>query len=198
MSYENPIFSGVAAAGALQSTSVFGTESVPAIQISSGSYAVGAFNTGLVVLTDDYAPSFGPLIPTFGGFYNSESNGLVINRTWAPTQPLSAQTLSAAATATTYSLSLTSVVTSTGNTYNGFTIYTGTITGGASNAFAGYSFTITGFTNASNNGTFYCIASTATTLTVWNGAAITESAAATAASGTTTYTGTIQGTGYAG
>jgi hypothetical protein len=200
MSYENPIFSGVAAFGSLQSTAAFGTESVPAVQIASGSgeYAVGAFNTGLVVLTDDYAPSFGPLIPTFGGFYNSESNGLVINRTWAPTQPLAAMTLTAAAVAVTYSLSLTSVAATVGNVYNGYAIYTGTITGGASNAFAGYSFTISGFSNAGNNGTFYCIASTATTLTVWNGAAITESAAATAASGTTTYTGTIQGTGYAG
>src|SRR5580658_5771850 len=140
MSYENPIFSGVAAFGGLQSTSYFGTESVPAVQIASGSgsYAVGAFNTGLVVLTDDYTSSFGPLIPTFGGFYNSESNGLVINRTWAPTQPLAAMSLTAAATATTYSLSLTSVAASTGNTYNGYTVYTGTITGGAASAFAGF------------------------------------------------------------
>ena len=198
MSYETPIFSGVAAYGSLQSTAAFGTESVPSVQISTGAYAVGAFNTGLIVLTDDYTPSFGPIIPTFGGFYNSESNGLVINRIWAPTQPLTAQILTAAAAATTYSLSLTSVVASTGNTYNGYTIYTGTITGGASNAFAGYTFTISGFANGTNNGTFLVIASTATTLTVYNSAAVAESAAATASSGTTVYTGTIQGTGYAG
>jgi hypothetical protein len=107
-------------------------------------------------------------------------------------------TLTAAAAATTYSLSLTSVAASTGNTYNGYTVYTGTITGGAASAFAGFTFTITGFVNASNNGTFLCIASTATTLTLYNSAAVAESAAATAATGTTTYTGTIQGTGYAG
>lgn len=62
----------------------------------------------------------------------------------------------------------------------GFSVYTGTITGGASNGLVGQGFTVAGFTNAQNNGTFACIASSATTLTLNNAFAVAESAAATA------------------
>ncbi len=48
------------------------------------------------------------------------------------------------------------------------TLYTGTITGGAANAFSGISFIILGFDTAGNNGTYVCVASTATTLTLQN------------------------------
>jgi len=44
----------------------------------------------------------------------------------------------------------------------------GTFTGGASNAFAGYTFVINGCTEASNNGAFVCITSTAIALTFTN------------------------------
>ncbi len=50
----------------------------------------------------------------------------------------------------------------------GTTVYHGTITGGVGSAYAKYKFTVTGFTNAGNNGTFLCTASTATTLTLQN------------------------------
>jgi len=72
-------------------------------------------------------------------------------------------------------------------------VYTGTITGGGSNAFQGNSFVIAGFQNASNNGNFICVASTATTLTLVNEFAVAETHAATAQSdqGTAVYTGTI-------
>jgi hypothetical protein len=63
----------------------------------------------------------------------------------------------------------------------GGAVYTGTITGGANNAFVGYSFTVAGFTHSQNNGVFTCTASTATTLTLSNGAAIAETHAGTAA-----------------
>jgi hypothetical protein len=56
----------------------------------------------------------------------------------------------------------------------GTTTYNGTITGGASNALAGQSFTVTGFSNSVNNGTFICTGSTATTLTLNNGAGVAE------------------------
>jgi hypothetical protein len=70
-------------------------------------------------------------------------------------------------------------LTSVANAAEFQTIYTGTITGGAANAFAGYVFNIAGFTNTGNNGSFFCLASSATTLTlISNGLA--ESAAATA------------------
>src|SRR5579863_7436029 len=189
MSNQFPSFNGILALGSLQSTSVFGTEPVPNVLIADGQPAYANFNAGNLMLTDIYTPSFGPVIPTFGGFFNADTSGLTINRTWTPSQPLTAQTLSAAAAAVTYSLSLTAVTASVGNTYNGYAVYTGTITGGASNAFAGYMFTISGFTNGTNNGSFFCIASSATTLTLWNSAAVAETHAATAASGTTLYTG---------
>jgi hypothetical protein len=53
-------------------------------------------------------------------------------------------------------------------------VYTGTITNGASNFYAGLKITVTGFTNGVNNGTFLCTASSATTLTLQNTAATSE------------------------
>lgn len=56
------------------------------------------------------------------------------------------------------------------------TTYHGTITGGANNAYVGQRFTITGFTvyAAQNNGTFYCVGSSATELILANGSGISE------------------------
>lgn len=66
----------------------------------------------------------------------------------------------------------------------GVAVYTGTITGGAANAYAGMEFTIAGLVASAgiNNGTFLCSASTATTLTLSNAAAVVETAAGTAKS----------------
>lgn len=60
------------------------------------------------------------------------------------------------------------------------TTYTGTVTGGAANALAGQEFAVAGFAGANNNGTFACVASTATKLTLANPAGSTEALAATA------------------
>lgn len=74
-------------------------------------------------------------------------------------------------------LALTSVAT----TVSGNAVYTGTITGGAANALAGTVFQIAGFvTNTSNNGEFYCTASGATSITLANGYAVSETIASTA------------------
>lgn len=48
------------------------------------------------------------------------------------------------------------------------TVYTGTFTNGAANAYAGLVLNFSGFATAGNNGTFLCVASTATTVTVTN------------------------------
>ena len=48
------------------------------------------------------------------------------------------------------------------------TVYTGTFTNGGSNAYAGLTLTFSGFGTAANNGTFICVASTTTTVTVTN------------------------------
>ncbi len=111
------------------------------------------------------------------GFTNAGNNGtFVVN----------------ASTATTLTVSNKAGVTetdpgtaavATGSSTN--TIYTGTITGGTGNGFAGDSFVIAGFTNAGNNGTFTCTASTATTLTCSNAAGVTETHAGTATTNST-------------
>jgi hypothetical protein len=57
---------------------------------------------------------------------------------------------------------------------SGSTTYAGSFSGGAGNAWAGFSFKIAGFGNASNNGTFACTASTATSLTLDNTSGVAE------------------------
>jgi len=66
------------------------------------------------------------------------------------------------------------------NAASGITTYTGTFAGGSSNAYAGGSFTIAGFTNGGNNGSFICVASSPTTITLLNSAGVLESKVATA------------------
>src|SRR5271166_3940598 len=48
------------------------------------------------------------------------------------------------------------------------TVYTGTFTNGTANAYAGLVLTASGFGTAANNGTYLCVASTATTITLAN------------------------------
>jgi hypothetical protein len=109
--------------------------------------------------------------------------------------PGTAFTLSAVAASSPGSFTLTSVAASTGDP--GTAVYTGTVTGGGSNAYEGYTFVVTGFDDAVNNGTFQCVASTTTTLTLNNQAAIADTHAGTAKAqeGTAVYTGTITGGG---
>lgn len=59
-------------------------------------------------------------------------------------------------------------------------VYTGVFPSGGANAYAGMKFTVAGYVNAQNNGTFVCTASTTTTLSLTNTAAITEVLAGTA------------------
>jgi len=74
------------------------------------------------------------------------------------------------------SLTLSSVATASG----GSAVYTGTISGGDNNAFSGLTFVVAGFANTANNGTFVCVGSTATTLTLANATAAAETHAGTA------------------
>jgi hypothetical protein len=76
-----------------------------------------------------------------------------------------------------YVLSAAAAVTASG------AVYTGTITGGDNNAFAGQQFTIVGFDLVANNGTFVCVASTATTLTLNNPNSVADTHAAAANTG---------------
>lgn len=62
-------------------------------------------------------------------------------------------------------------ITSVANASAGSTVYTGTF---GSNSWAGQNVTVTGCTNAVNNGTFACTASTTTTLTLSNASGVVE------------------------
>ncbi len=111
------------------------------------------------------------------GFTNAANNGTFVAN---------------ASTATTLTLSNNAGIAETnpgtatvGNGTGTGTVYTGTITGGAGNGFAGDSFVVAGFTNAGNNGTFTCTASTSTTLTCSNAAGVAETHAATATTNAT-------------
>lgn len=102
-----------------------------------------------------------------------------------------AVTLTQVVANTNQSLTLASVVASSGGT----AVYNGTITGGGSNAFLGFVFVITGFAGANNNGTFICTASSATSLTLSNALATAETHVGNAASSTANagFIGTIAG-----
>lgn len=67
-------------------------------------------------------------------------------------------------------------IISVGTSTGGSALYTGVITGGAANALAGTTFLVTGFPDLANNGIFLCTASTTTTLTLSNGAAVAQNA----------------------
>jgi hypothetical protein len=56
------------------------------------------------------------------------------------------------------------------------TVYTGTFTNAANDAYAGLTITMSGGSTAANNGTYLCVASSATTLTLTNPNGVTQSA----------------------
>jgi len=68
------------------------------------------------------------------------------------------------------------------DTASGTAVYHGSFGCGVANAFVGLNITIAGFANGVNNGTFPVVASTATTLTLQNSLAVSETIAATAIS----------------
>ena len=65
-------------------------------------------------------------------------------------------------------------ISSVSSAVAGSAVYTGVITNGASNALAGTTFLVTGFSDLVNNGIFACTASTSTTLTLSNSAAVAQ------------------------
>ena len=71
-------------------------------------------------------------------------------------------------------------LTAAANASEGTTVYTGTIPGGGSNAYIGFQFVVSGFDKSANNGTFTCIDSSTTTLTLKNTAGVSDTHAASA------------------
>lgn len=69
------------------------------------------------------------------------------------------------------------------------TVYTGTFTNAGSNAYVGYLITLTGGSTAANNGTYLCVASTTTTLTLANPNGAAQSSGTEPTVWTTVWTG---------
>ncbi len=67
-------------------------------------------------------------------------------------------------------------ITSVNAASGGNTQYNGTIVGGADNAFAGLDVICGGYTHSANTGTFLCIASTASSITLANASGVAETA----------------------
>jgi hypothetical protein len=113
-----------------------------------------------------------------------DPGGITLNELAA----IASVSISAVADASGGSNSVSSVAAASG----GVAVYTGTFTDGASNGDVGLTFVIAGCTNAVNNGTFVCTASSGTTLTLENPQAVAEtSAAITCACATWKYSGTF-------
>lgn len=136
-----------------------------AVAASSGGVAV---YTGTI--TGGGSNAFVGYSFTIAGFVGANNNGTFVC-TASTTTTLTLN--NAAATAETHAGTATFLDS----------VYTGTITGGAANAFAGRAFAVAGFVTGANNGTFNCVQSTATTLTLANASAVNETHAATATTG---------------
>lgn len=162
---------------AFQATTGLGVAANIIVEGNQGTRLTPGYNTVLLSLSGAGAPTTFQLDPNI-----VDAGGNEIS-------PGTAFTLSAVAGSTVGPLTLSAAA------ING--AYTGTITGGGSSAFAGYTFTVSGFTNAVNNGTFLCTASTTTILTLVNTSSVAETHAGTAIpeQGTAQYTGTITGGG---
>ena len=146
---------------------------------------------------------------TVAGFTATADNGQFTCASIAPGNPGTITLnngvgVASTPTGGTTTLTLTAAAAAVGSN----TTYTGTITGGGTSCFGnvGVPITVAGFATAANNGTFNCVSSTTTTITVANAAGVAQSmvstitaaAAATGSPKTTTYTGTIPGGATAG
>jgi uncharacterized repeat protein (TIGR01451 family) len=133
----------------------------------------GAVYTGTI--TGGAGNAFAGTTVVVTGFVNAANNGTFT----ATASSATTLTLNNKALVTETDPGTATVATGTS------TVYKGTITGGFGNGFAGDSFVVAGFTNAANNGTFTCTASTATTLTCSNAAGVKETHAGTAITNST-------------
>lgn len=121
-------------------------------------------------------------VVVISGFGNAANNGtFTVQPATTSTSLVVNNSAGVAQAAPNYVLTLTNVAASVGPiavyTYSG-----ATYGNGALNAYVGLSFVVAGFTNVTNNGTFTCISSTATTITLANAAAVLETHAGTATS----------------
>jgi hypothetical protein len=131
------------------------------------------------IITGGAGNNFAGRVFTVAGFLNAANNGqFTCVSSTATTLTLNnpnglAETDPGTATPT---LAISSVAASVGTSAT----YSGVITGGGGNGYAGYAITFSGFTNPDNNGTFFCMASTGSILTVYNSFAIAETTTAQA------------------
>ncbi len=142
---------------------------------ATATVTTGATYTGTI--TGGAGNAFAAKTVVVTGFVNAANNGTFT----ATASSATTLTLTNKASVAETDPATATVATGTGTS----TVYTGTITGGTGNGFAGDTFVVAGFTNAGNNGTFACTASTATTLTCTNAGGVSETKAATATTSNT-------------
>jgi len=122
---------------------------------------------------------------TVAGFTTSANNGVYVVYQSTATQLI---LINANAVAETHAATATTMfITSVASSSGGNAVYTGVFTNGATNTFVGLKFLVSGFTLGVNNGTFVCVASSNTTLTLANPNAISETHNATTISAGAVY-----------
>lgn len=160
-------------------------------------------NTGsleTVTVTAVYAPNFAALLIADNGVSLANTYSQSYTDYGAPAATVLSGTDLASLIQVPYGTSLTTghysvnpasigtfVISSVANASGGNTVYNGTFTGGASpyasgasNAWENFAFDVEGFANPLNDGTFLCVASSATQITLNNPNGVAETHAATA------------------
>src|SRR5579862_9096526 len=160
-----------------------------------------------VTIAAVYAPSYPvqlladngvSLATTYSATYNDFGAPAATVLSGTDAAPMKLVPYGTALTTGEYSINPASIgtftLTAVANASGGNTVYTGTFTGGASpyssgasNAYIGFAFVIAGFSNPLNNGTFVCVASSASSVTLANANGVAQTHAATAAETGNTY-----------
>lgn len=166
------------------------TGSLPAGQVSGQRLNLThAANTlgGNTAYTMVNFPAFAGLVGqnvVISGFANALNNGTFqVQSGTTGTSLLVNNSAGVSQNAPNYVLTLTAAaatVTVGGIQVAEYTYSAATYGGGALNGYAGMSFVVAGFINVTNNGTFTCVSSTATTVVLTNSAAVVETHAGTA------------------
>ncbi len=113
----------------------------------------------------------------FSGFANGNNNGVfVCSASTATTVTVNNPNGVSTGTGTMTQI-ISRSITSIANASGGNTVYTFATDGSGTNVYVGLNFAVTGASHAANNGTFSCVASTATTITLSNPSGVSDTTA---------------------
>src|SRR6266403_1016674 len=113
----------------------------------------------------------------FSGFANGNNNG-VFTCSASTATTVTVNNPNGVSTGTgTMTQVITRSITSIANASGGNTVYTFATDGSGTDAYKGLNFAVTGASHSANNGTFSCVASTATTITLSNPSGVSDTTA---------------------